>query len=234
MIFLRRLRDQGVAVFPGSLRYVQALRAAGLHLAVVSSSKNTTEVLEAAGLRETFDAQIDGLIAARDGLRASPHLTRSWQQRKPCTWRRPRPPCSRMPWRASKQAGRAASDGLLASIAWANATRSCTTETYVRRHSEQQWLIRPKPSSVRQCRTRTPHGLAVWRRRDHQNVLLAEESRRARSRCLQVPADVETETRVAVSAAVRVVGSATDAPDRGWVCFFAADHRDELVEQGER
>jgi beta-phosphoglucomutase family hydrolase len=71
-VFLRRLRDQGVAVFPGSLRYLQALRAAGLHLAVVSSSKNTTQVLEAAGLRDSFEAQVDGLIAARDGLRGKP------------------------------------------------------------------------------------------------------------------------------------------------------------------
>jgi beta-phosphoglucomutase family hydrolase len=72
MVFLQRLREQGVAVFPGSLRYLQAVRAAGLHLAVVSSSKNTTQVLEAAGLRDSFDAQVDGLTAARDGLRGKP------------------------------------------------------------------------------------------------------------------------------------------------------------------
>jgi HAD superfamily hydrolase (TIGR01509 family) len=71
-LFLQRLRDRGVAVFPGSLRYVQALRAAGLRLAVVSSSENTTQVLEAAGLRDSFDAQVDGIVANRDGLRGKP------------------------------------------------------------------------------------------------------------------------------------------------------------------
>ncbi|MBV9322047.1 MAG: beta-phosphoglucomutase family hydrolase, partial [Mycobacterium sp.] len=72
MIFLQRLHDHGVHVFPGSLRYLEAVRAAGLHVAVVSSSKNTTQVLQAAGLRDSFEAQIDGLIAARDGLRGKP------------------------------------------------------------------------------------------------------------------------------------------------------------------
>jgi NADH:ubiquinone reductase (H+-translocating) len=72
MVFLQRLRDQSVTVFPGSLRYLQAMRSAGLHVAVVSSSKNTTQVLEAAGLRDSFDAQVDGLTAARDGLRGKP------------------------------------------------------------------------------------------------------------------------------------------------------------------
>jgi phosphoglycolate phosphatase-like HAD superfamily hydrolase len=60
MVFLQRLRDQSVTVFPGSPRYLQALRSAGPHMAVVSSSKNTTEVLEAAGLRDSFDAQAGG------------------------------------------------------------------------------------------------------------------------------------------------------------------------------
>jgi HAD superfamily hydrolase (TIGR01509 family) len=71
-LFLQRLHDRGVAVFPGSLRYLQTVRAAGLQLAVVSSSKNTTQVLEAAGLRDSFDARVDGIIAARDGLRGKP------------------------------------------------------------------------------------------------------------------------------------------------------------------
>jgi HAD superfamily hydrolase (TIGR01509 family) len=72
MIFLRCLHNQGVAVFPGSLRYLQTVRSAGLHVAVVSSSKNTTQVLEAAGLRDSFHAQVDGLTAAHDGLQGKP------------------------------------------------------------------------------------------------------------------------------------------------------------------
>ena len=71
-IVLRRLRESGVAVFPGSLRYLRAAGAAGLRRAVVSSSTNTHAVLVAAGIVDDFDACIDGLIAERDGLKGKP------------------------------------------------------------------------------------------------------------------------------------------------------------------
>ena len=71
-IVLRRLREAGVAVFPGSLRYLRATGAAGLRRAVVSSSTNTHAVLVAAGIVDDFDACIDGLIAERDGLKGKP------------------------------------------------------------------------------------------------------------------------------------------------------------------
>ena len=71
-IVLRRLREAGVTVFPGSLRYLRAIGAAGLLRAVVSSSTNTHAVLVAAGIVDDFDACIDGLIAERDGLKGKP------------------------------------------------------------------------------------------------------------------------------------------------------------------
>ena len=71
-IVLRRLREAGVTVFPGSLRYLRATGAAGLLRAVVSSSTNTHAVLVAAGIVDDFDACIDGLIAERDGLKGKP------------------------------------------------------------------------------------------------------------------------------------------------------------------
>ncbi|MCW2631533.1 MAG: beta-phosphoglucomutase family hydrolase [Pseudonocardia sp.] len=66
------IRNQGVTVYPGSVRYVQAAKAAGLPTAVVTSSANAEEVLNAAGLSELFDARVDGLVAARDGLAGKP------------------------------------------------------------------------------------------------------------------------------------------------------------------
>jgi beta-phosphoglucomutase family hydrolase len=71
-ILLRRLRTDGVKAYPGSVRYVQAVRAAGLRRAVVSSSANTEEVLAAAGIAGEFDARIDGVVAAAQHLRGKP------------------------------------------------------------------------------------------------------------------------------------------------------------------
>lgn len=69
---LRLLAEGGVDVYEGSVRYVRAVRAAGLGTAVVSSSANTTQVLDAAGIAGLFDARIDGLVAAERGLAGKP------------------------------------------------------------------------------------------------------------------------------------------------------------------
>jgi len=69
---LRRIRKGGVRAYPGSLRYLQAVRGAGLACAVVSSSTNCADVLEGAGIAELFDARIDGVILDRDHLEGKP------------------------------------------------------------------------------------------------------------------------------------------------------------------
>ncbi len=71
-ILLRRLRTDGVQAYPGSVRYLRAVREAGLHRAVVSSSANCQAVLAAAGLADEFDARIDGIVAEREHLRGKP------------------------------------------------------------------------------------------------------------------------------------------------------------------
>ena len=71
-LVLRLLRDGGVEVYEGSVRYVQAVRDAGLRTAVVSSSANTAEVLDAAGISHLFDARIDGVVAAERHLAGKP------------------------------------------------------------------------------------------------------------------------------------------------------------------
>jgi beta-phosphoglucomutase family hydrolase len=69
---LRRIRDDGVEVFEGSRRYLEAARAAGLRRAVVSSSANTKEVLEVTGLAEYIELRVDGVTIREEGLAGKP------------------------------------------------------------------------------------------------------------------------------------------------------------------
>jgi beta-phosphoglucomutase family hydrolase len=71
-LVLKRIQEQGVRAYEGSRRYVEAVRAAGLPRAVVSSSANTKAVLQATGLTPLFDAVIDGIVAANEGLHGKP------------------------------------------------------------------------------------------------------------------------------------------------------------------
>jgi beta-phosphoglucomutase family hydrolase len=71
-LLLRRIHDDGVEVYEGSVRYVRAVRAAGLRTAVVSSSANTADVLAVTGLAPLFDARIDGTVIRERGLRGKP------------------------------------------------------------------------------------------------------------------------------------------------------------------
>jgi beta-phosphoglucomutase family hydrolase len=54
------IRERGVKPFDGSVRFVRAARDAGLRTAVVSSSANTHEVLDAAGIADLFETVVDG------------------------------------------------------------------------------------------------------------------------------------------------------------------------------
>ena len=71
-ILLRRIRQDGVDPYSGSVEYVQAARDAGLRRAVVSSSANCRDVLIAAGIEGLFEARIDGVVAEARQLRGKP------------------------------------------------------------------------------------------------------------------------------------------------------------------
>jgi beta-phosphoglucomutase family hydrolase len=71
-IVQRMIHERGVEPYEGSVRYVQAARAAGLARAVVSSSTNTREVLAAAGIDRLFDEVVDGIVAERRHLKGKP------------------------------------------------------------------------------------------------------------------------------------------------------------------
>jgi beta-phosphoglucomutase family hydrolase len=66
------IRTQGVEPYEGSVRYVRAVRDAGLRRAVVSSSANAHDVLVAAGIDDLFEARIDGIVGRREHLRGKP------------------------------------------------------------------------------------------------------------------------------------------------------------------
>ncbi len=71
-LLVELLRRQPVATYPGSVRYLRAARELGLKTAVVSSSKNTQQVLQAAGIADLFDVHVDGLVAERQHLAGKP------------------------------------------------------------------------------------------------------------------------------------------------------------------
>ncbi|MEU0181044.1 beta-phosphoglucomutase family hydrolase [Streptomyces sp. NPDC006207] len=73
VILLEKIRSEGVEAYPGSVRYVKAVRAAGLRTAVVSSSANCRDVLVAVGIEDLFDVRIDGVVAAERKLPGKPH-----------------------------------------------------------------------------------------------------------------------------------------------------------------
>ncbi|MGH2945274.1 MAG: HAD family hydrolase [Solirubrobacteraceae bacterium] len=71
-IVLRLIREYGVEAYPGSVRFVHAVRGAGLGTAVVSSSEHCREMLEAAGIADLFDVRVDGTTIERDHLNGKP------------------------------------------------------------------------------------------------------------------------------------------------------------------
>lgn len=70
--FRRVLQDDGVEVFPGAVRFIEAMRGHGLTIALNSSSKNARLVLDRAGLTPLFDVIVDGEVSAGIGLPGKP------------------------------------------------------------------------------------------------------------------------------------------------------------------
>jgi beta-phosphoglucomutase family hydrolase len=71
-LFTERLRAHGVDAYPGTVRLVRALREAGVPVAAASASRHAGELLTRAGVRDLFDALVDGGEAARLGLGGKP------------------------------------------------------------------------------------------------------------------------------------------------------------------
>ena len=67
-----KIHTVGVDVYPGSVRYLHAVRDAGLTTAVVSSSANAEVVLQVAGLTDLIDHRVDGVVAKQRKLPGKP------------------------------------------------------------------------------------------------------------------------------------------------------------------
>ena len=71
-MFNKVLKEQGVEVFDGSRRYLEAVSAAGLGIAVVSASANTPEVLKITGLDRFIQQRVDGNTLREEHLPGKP------------------------------------------------------------------------------------------------------------------------------------------------------------------
>ena len=72
VLLLERIDKDGVEVYEGSVRYLQAARAAGLHRIVVSSSANTEQVLRVTGLAQYVEGRIDGVTLRERHIAGKP------------------------------------------------------------------------------------------------------------------------------------------------------------------
>ena len=70
--FIQLLARGGVQAFSSTMGLLRRLRHAGLPTAVVTASRNSESVLQAAGVRELFDAVVDGNDVERLGLAGKP------------------------------------------------------------------------------------------------------------------------------------------------------------------
>lgn len=71
-MFQKVLEEDGVEVFDGSRRYLEAVSAAGLGVAVVSSSANTRDVLEITGLDRFIQQRVDGITLRDEHIAGKP------------------------------------------------------------------------------------------------------------------------------------------------------------------
>jgi beta-phosphoglucomutase family hydrolase len=71
-LFQQTVHSDGVEVFEGSRRYLEAVSAAGLSVAVVSSSANTREVLDVTGLADFVEVRVDGVTMREENIAGKP------------------------------------------------------------------------------------------------------------------------------------------------------------------
>ena len=72
-LFQELMARDGVEVFKGSIAFIRDVKMKGMKTALVSSSKNTKAILAAASITDLFDVMVDGVEAARLGLKGKPH-----------------------------------------------------------------------------------------------------------------------------------------------------------------
>jgi trehalose 6-phosphate phosphatase len=71
-LYLELLREHGVDVYSTSVSFIRHIKSTGRKVAVVTSSRNCDEVLEAAGIGDLFDGRVDGNVAREWLFRGKP------------------------------------------------------------------------------------------------------------------------------------------------------------------
>jgi beta-phosphoglucomutase family hydrolase len=66
------IAERGVNPYPGSVRYLEEARKAGLRIGVVTSSANGKAVLDAADLSKFVEARVDGVVITDRKLKGKP------------------------------------------------------------------------------------------------------------------------------------------------------------------
>ncbi|MFW6312767.1 MAG: HAD family hydrolase, partial [Spirochaetota bacterium] len=70
--FRELVREEEVEVFESSLTLVDELKDRGIRVAVASSSRNATHILEETGIKDRFDAIVDGEVSRELDLKGNP------------------------------------------------------------------------------------------------------------------------------------------------------------------
>jgi beta-phosphoglucomutase family hydrolase len=71
-VFLERVAQDGVSVFPTTLLFLERIKASGRVVAIISASENAEAILDAAGILDRFDVKVDGLDSRRLDLAGKP------------------------------------------------------------------------------------------------------------------------------------------------------------------
>jgi beta-phosphoglucomutase-like phosphatase (HAD superfamily) len=90
LALLRRLATEGVKAHEGARHYLEAVRDAGLHAAVVSASANTATILDQAGLAGLVDVRIDGTTILAQPVTGSTSRRATRPRSRPCPPASPR------------------------------------------------------------------------------------------------------------------------------------------------
>lgn len=70
--FQRWLAEKPVPTYDDAVDFIHALKRRGIKVGIFSASRNAVRVLESAGVRDLFDAEVDGVDAREEGLPGKP------------------------------------------------------------------------------------------------------------------------------------------------------------------
>lgn len=70
--FLKIIEDEGVKQYDSSVKLLDELKAAGIKVGLITSSKNCRTILKAAHLESAFEVALDGVYAEKHGIEGKP------------------------------------------------------------------------------------------------------------------------------------------------------------------